>query len=59
MGAKMKHYFKNGAEYNGPIHKTNGMAMSGKTHTKASRDLFHMKDLSPAVIKKMNQRPKY
>ena len=55
----MKHYFKNGAEYNGPIHKTNGMAMSGKTHTKASRDLFHMKDLSPAVIKKMTQRPKY
>jgi len=53
MAAGMKHYLKNGTEHKGSIHKSKGMAMTGATHTKTSKDLFHKKDLSDSVKKRM------
>jgi hypothetical protein len=55
MAKGVKHYLKNGTEWTGPTHKTNGMAMTGAKHTKSSKDLFHKKDLSAAVQKKMKK----
>jgi len=55
MAKGVKHYLKNGTEWTGPTHKTNGMAMTGAKHTKTSKPLFHKKDLSAAVQKKMNK----
>ena len=52
----VKHYLKNGTEWTGPIHKTNGKAMTGAKHTKSSKDLFHRKDLSAAVKKKLMKK---
>jgi|TARA_R100001369_G_C3246912_1_gene155283 hypothetical protein len=49
----VKHYLKNGKEHTGSMHKTNGMPMTGAKHTKSSKDLFHKKDLSAAVKKKI------
>ena len=54
MAKGVKHFLKNGTEWTGPIHKTNGMAMTGAKHTKTSKNLFHRKDLSASVQKKMN-----
>mgnify|MGYP003649351984 FL=1 len=56
MAAGVKHYLKDGTEYKGKIHKTSGMAMTGAKHTKASKDLFHKKDLSAAVKKKLSKK---
>ena len=53
MAAGMKHYLKNGTEHKGSIHKSKGMAMTGATHTKTSKDLFHKKDLSDSVKKRI------
>ena len=39
MAKGVKHYFKNGKEHNGPIHKTNGQVMSGAKHTASSKPL--------------------
>jgi len=55
MAKGVNHYLKNGTKWTGPTHKTNGMAMTGATHTKSSKPLFHKKDLSAAVQKKMNK----
>jgi len=55
MAKGVKHYLKNGTEWTGPTHKTNGMVMTGAKHTKTSKPLFHKKDLSAAVQKKMNK----
>tara|TARA_B110000483_G_C17926101_1_gene438826 strand:- start:387 stop:548 length:162 start_codon:yes stop_codon:yes gene_type:complete len=49
----VKHYLKNGTEHKGAMHKSNGMAMTGSKHTKSSKDLFHKKELSAAVRKKI------
>jgi|TARA_B110000259_G_C13690376_1_gene272140 hypothetical protein len=49
----VKHYLKNGTEHKGAMHKSNGMAMTGAKHTKSSKDLFHKKELSAAVRKKI------
>ena len=46
MAMGVKHYFKDGTEYKGAIHKVNGKAMSGKTHTASSKPLVHKSDLS-------------
>ena len=53
MAKGVKHYLKNGTEQKGATHKTNGMAMTGARHTSTSKDLFHKKDLSAAVKKRM------
>ena len=48
-----KHYLKDGTVFKGGIHKMpNGQIHSGKTHTKTSKPLFHMKDLSKTAQKK-------
>ena len=49
----VKHYLKNGTEHKGAMHKSNGMPMTGAKHTKGSKDLFHKKELSAAVRKKI------
>ena len=49
----VKHYFKNGKEYKGKTHKdAKGKLMSGAKHTKNSKYLVHMKDLSAVAKKK-------
>lgn len=53
MAKGMKHYLKNGTEHTGATHTSNGMAMTGAKHTSTSKDLFHRKDLSAAVKKRM------
>ena len=53
MAKGVKHYLKNGTQYTGATHKTNGMPMTGARHTNTSKDLFHKKDLSAAVKKRM------
>tara|TARA_R110001592_G_scaffold85537_1_gene252865 strand:+ start:10 stop:171 length:162 start_codon:yes stop_codon:yes gene_type:complete len=49
----VKHYLKNGTEHKGAMHKSNGILMTGAKHTKSSKDLFHKKELSAAVRKKI------
>ena len=53
MAKGVQHYLKNGTQYTGATHTTNGMAMTGARHTSNSKDLFHKKDLSAAVKKRM------
>ena len=53
MAKGVKHYLKNGTLHTGATHTTNGMAMTGARHTKSSKDLFHKKNLSAAVKKRM------
>jgi hypothetical protein len=49
----VKHFLRDGTEFKGASHKMkNGKLHSGKTHTKTSKPLFHMKDLSVAAKKK-------
>jgi hypothetical protein len=46
MAAGVKHYFANGREHKGPMHKdANGKAMSGAKHTAASKFLTHKKPI--------------
>lgn len=52
MAAGMKHYLKDGTEYKGKTHKTNGKLMSGAKHTASSKNLFHMSELSATAKKK-------
>lgn len=52
MAAGSKHYFRNGKEYKGAVHKmSNGELHTGKTHTKSSKRVFHFKDLSDRAKK--------
>ena len=53
MAKGVQHFLKNGTQYTGATHTTNGMAMTGARHTSTSKDLFHKKDLSAAVKKRM------
>ena len=53
MAKGVKHFQINGTQYTGATHTTNGMAMTGARHTSTSKDLFHKKDLSAAVKKRM------
>ena len=49
----VKHYLRNGTEFKGGTHKMkDGKLHSGKTHTKTSKPLFHMKELSARAQKK-------
>jgi hypothetical protein len=45
MAAGVKHYFANGREHKGPMHKTDGKAMSGAKHTASSKLLTHKKPM--------------
>ena len=47
MGMGVKHYFKDGKEHKGRLHKhPDGTLMSGKNMTSTSKKLFHYGDLS-------------
>jgi hypothetical protein len=47
MAKGVKHYFRDGTEHKGSMHKMpNGQLHSNKTHTKTSKRLFHFNDLS-------------
>ena len=41
-----KHYFKNGKEYKGKIHKMNGQIHTGAKHSKSSKQVVHYGGLS-------------
>ncbi len=59
MAKGVKHYFKDGTEHKGGMHKMpNGQAHSGKTHGKNSKQLFHLNDLSEAAKKKAKGKKK-
>ena len=50
----VKHYTEDGKVYTGGSHKMpNGDLHSGKTHTSSSKKLFHFKDLSAKVKRKV------
>ena len=51
---RVKHYTKDGKIHTGGSHKMpNGDLHSGKTHTSSSKKLFHFKDLSAKVKRKV------
>jgi hypothetical protein len=49
----VKHYKKNGTEYKGKTHKMLGEVHTGAKHTSTSVKLFHKKELSKAIQKKL------
>jgi len=50
----VKHYRKDGTEHKGSSHKMpDGSLHSNKTHTKTSVKLYHFKDLSASIRKKV------
>lgn len=54
-----KMYTRDGKEWKGAMHRMpNGAMHSGKTHSKTSRPLYKMKDLSRTVQNKIRQRGK-
>ena len=47
MAAGVKHYFANGREHKGPMHKdANGKPMSGAKHTASSKFLTHSQPMA-------------
>ena len=57
MAKGVKHYFRDGTEHKGTMHKmVNGQLHTGKTHTKNSKRLFHFTDLSMTAKKKARKR---
>jgi len=59
MAKGVPHYFKDGTEHKGGMHKMpNGQVHSGKKHGKNSKQLFHFNDLSAAAKKKANKGKK-
>jgi len=53
MGKGQKHYLKNGTEFTGKTHKmSNGSMHTGLKHTKGSKVVVHLKDLSKTAQKK-------
>jgi len=47
MATGVKHYTKDGKEYKGATHKSNGQLMTGATHTSASKVLVHKATKKP------------
>ena len=47
------HYTKDGKEWTGPQHAHDGQVMTGEKHTADSQNLYHYKELSPEVRKKV------
>ena len=59
MAKGVKHYFKDGTEHKGGMHKMpNGEVHSGETHGKNSKRLYHLKDLSATAKKKATSQGK-
>lgn len=57
MGAKQKHYTKDGKEWKGSYHKMpNGQLHTNKTHTKTSVRLYHFDELPKKVRDKMKKK---
>ena len=58
MAKTVKHYFKNGTLHTGGTHKMpDGSVHSGARHTKNSKPVVHMKDLSKtAKLKAMRKK---
>ena len=53
MAKGVPHYFRDGKEYKGKMHKMpNGDMHSGATHNKSSKKLYHFKDLSKTAQKR-------
>ncbi len=53
MAKGVKHYFKDGAEHKGGMHKhPDGTLMTGKNMSKASKNLYHYGDLSKKAKEK-------
>ena len=53
MAMGVKHYFRDGREHKGGMHKhPDGKLMSGKTMTKSSKRLYHFGELSKTAQKK-------
>ena len=48
------HYTADGKEWTGDQHQTDGQVMTGKVHTDDSVNLYHFKELSPEVRKKIS-----
>jgi hypothetical protein len=47
------HYTKDGKEWTGPQHAHNGQVMTGEKHTADSQNLYHYKELSAEIRKKV------
>tara|TARA_R110000803_G_scaffold15468_1_gene42761 strand:+ start:163 stop:366 length:204 start_codon:yes stop_codon:yes gene_type:complete len=59
MAKGMKHYYKDGSECTSKVHKMpDGSLHSGATHTKSSKRLYHMDELSKAAQKKAKEGSK-
>jgi len=57
MGKGMKHYFRDGTEHKGGTHKMpDGSLHSGARHTKNSKKLFHMNELSKTAQAKARKK---
>lgn len=53
MGMGVKHYFRDGKEHKGSMHKhPDGTLMTGKSMSKNSKKLYHFGDLSKTAQKK-------
>ena len=53
----VKHYFRDGTEHKGGMHKMpNGQVHSGKTHGKTNKRLYHFADLSATAKKKARSK---
>ena len=53
----VKHYLKDGTEHKGSYPKMpNGSLHTGKKHSKSSKKLFHLKELSKTVQNKLKRK---
>ena len=59
MAMGVKHYFRDGTEHKGGMHKMpNGQLHSGARHTASSKILYHFGELSATAKKKARKRRK-
>jgi hypothetical protein len=57
MAKGVNHYLKDGTKWTGSYHKMpNGKLHTNKTHTKTSKPLYHMKELSEKAKQKARKR---
>jgi len=53
MDKGVQHYYKDGRKFHGETHKMpDGSVHTGKTHTKSSKVVVHLKDLSKKAKEK-------
>ena len=53
MAKGVQHYYKDGRKFNGITHKMSNCSLhTGKAHTKSSKPVVHLKDLSATAKKK-------